>query len=215
MVAHPARQRRVVEVVVLDEGNGGDGSLFGRALVDDNGLFAGGLARYLDVGDGGDAGGEVHGSGDDDADADLAHNLVFALEAVLVVVLEFLVVVEEADGAQPQRRQQHQQHVRVGEVGHQQAGDDDGEDDDDAAHGGCAFLLFLVLETEVAHNLAHLMLLQHVDDTAAEDDGDEHGQHECGARAHGHVFHEAASGHALAEEVMKEVVKHFELFFIL
>ncbi len=147
---------------------------------------------------------EIHGGGEHHADAHLAHNLVLAGDAVLVVLLYLLVVVEKSERAEPQCGEQHQQHVDIRQVAHQQTGDDDGDDDDDAAHGGCAGLLGLALEVEVAHDLAHLHQLQAVDDTTAHKYRDKHGQHEGQPAAHGHVAHQAGAGHTV--EIIKEVV---------
>ena len=119
---------------------------------------------------------------------------------------EFLVVVEEADGAEAQGGAEHEQHVGAGEVAHEQAGDDDGEYDDDASHGRCAFFLFLSFQVEVADDFAHLHELQAADYGASDEYGHEQRQHECGAGAECEVVHQSGAGQPCVLKFLKEVV---------
>ncbi len=151
---------------------------------------------------------EIHRAGQYDGDTYLADNLVLAGDAVFVVLAQLLVVVEKTQRAQPQGGKEHQQHVHVGEIAHQQAGQHYGHYDDDAAHGGGAGLLGLALEVEVAHNLAHLHQLQALDDAAADKYCYHHRQHKGQPRAEGHVAHQSGAGHAGLAEYVKEIVKH-------
>jgi hypothetical protein len=54
----------------------------------------------------------------------------------------------------------------------------DPEEDDYTTHSGCALLLQLSLETEVAYILAYLLASQKADDDLAEEDGDKQREHD-------------------------------------
>ena len=108
---------------------------------------------------------------------------------------EFFVVVEEAERTEPQSRHEHQEHVDVRQVAHEQAGHDDGEDYDYTAHGGSAGFLGLALEVEIAHNLTHLHQLQALDNAFSHENRQEHGKDKCHARTERKVGHQTCAGH--------------------
>ncbi len=148
------------------------------------------LAHDLAVLYDGHRGVEIHCHAYDERYAHLTHNLIFALHAVFVVLAQLEVVVEETYRAEPHRCEQHEQHVDVGEVAHQQAGYKYGEDDNDTAHCRCAGLCHLAGEVEVADNLANLHFLQAVYHAAAYEDGKQERDHKGGARAESDVVHQ-------------------------
>ena len=133
-VAHPSHQALVIEAVVLHERHGGFGGLFrfpnGEAAVGfkhlknspvgrrhfDNltGIFP--IGGVLD----GHVGVPPHDGAYDDAHADLADDLEASRESFFVFLEDLDVVVDEADGAQPHRDEQHHLGVDVGQVGKQQ-----------------------------------------------------------------------------------------------
>ena len=173
----------VVELVVLDEGNGRLRGLdrFGAEhhrlphalhrtplLVEIDRLHGPrGLLAHDDLGR------EPHGRPDDDTQPDLSHDLEAPLEALLAVAKHLDVVVQSADQPQPDGRDQHQLHVNVVQLAQQQRRDEDGDEDDHAAHRRRAPLLELPLEPQVADLLADLLAAQEVDDPPPEDDDDE------------------------------------------
>ena len=122
------------------------------------------------------------------------------------------IIVEKSEGAEPESRHDHEQHVDVGEVSHEQARHEDGKNDYDSAHCGSASFLHLSLESEVAHDLTDLHELQPVDYTAPEHNGDEEREQQGGSGAEGDVVHQPRTGEVGLLKVFKKIVEHFLAF---
>ena len=211
------RQPAVVELVVLDEGDGGLGALdhifLYIAAAGDGGLC---LERALDAflhfhlfaDDDVRAG--PHGEADDEAQDDLADELSLLAHAFLLVAEHLDVVVGEADGAAPERAHQQQDDVDVGEVAEQQHAAEDGQDDDDAAHRRGALLLDLVGQAEVADGLSDLFFLEQGDDALAGDHGHQHRRHRRHHGAEAQVVHQSQAGEVGSDglQVLEQVVNH-------
>ena len=222
-VAHPGHQALVIEAVVLHERHGGFGGLFrfpnreaavgfkhlknspvGRRHFDN-------LTGILPVGGvlDGHVGMPPHDGADDDAHADLADDLEAACESFFVFLEDLDVVVDEADGAQPHRYEQHHLGVDVGQVGKQQRRNQDGREDDEAAHGRGALLVHLAFQPEVAHDFTYLLELQPFDDALAKEDANDQRRDQAHARAERDVLEQACAGHVHhGIEVGEEVVQH-------
>ena len=153
---------------------------------------------------------EPHGDADDQSEAYLADHLIFAGKTLLVVVFQFAVVVERPDGAHPDGGHEHQDHVYIAQIAQQQAGQEYGENDDDAPHGGCAALLHLAFEAEIAHLLANLHLLEASDDGAAQSHGQNQRKGECDACAKRDEVHQMPPREICRLEILLEDrIKHF------
>ncbi len=112
------------------------------------------------------------------------------------------IIVVEADRAEAERHQQRRDHVDVGKIGPEQRGADDAGKDHQAAHGRRAGLLEMRLRTVGADRLAlALPDAQRLDDRRSEQEDDESGGEESGARTEGNV----------SEQVQKfEMVRQFD-----
>ena len=194
MVAHPGGEVGIVEVVLLHEGDCGLRGLYLLRFIDYLLDHVGGVVDNLVVLAHDNVGRAHHGQAHYQAETYLADNLEFAAHAVLVVALHLEVVVGEAQSAEPHGGHQHQNHVDVGEVAHQQAGEHRGHYYYDATHGGGAGFLHLPLEVEVAHNLSYLHPLQPVDNLASEHHGDEQRHEQGHSGAEGEVVHQSRAG---------------------
>ena len=106
------RQPFVVEVVVLHEWDGGLRGFHRVDRMDDFRLMADGVF-HLHVLAHDDVGGEPHSQADDKPESHLSDHLVFPFQTVLVVVFKLAVVIEESDGAHPDRGDKHQYHVDI------------------------------------------------------------------------------------------------------
>ena len=125
------------------------------------------------------------------------------LVLVVMPLNEKLPIKEEADAAHPDGGHEHQDHVDIGKVAHEQAWDEDGEDDYDSSHRRRAGLLHLAFEAEVADGLADLPLLEPVDDGLPEEEGAHHCDGERDAGAERNVVHQVMSREVAVGKVLK------------
>ena len=210
MTSHPLGEIGVIEVVVLDERYGGLGGLHILRGVHDDGFLRFGLNylhilahRYIRA--------KPHGEAHNQAEAHLSHNFEAAFHAVLVVTMNLQIVVKETERAEPYRGHEHQSHVDVAQIAHEQTRHKNRHDYYDATHGGGAFFRHLALKAKIADYLAHLHQLQTVYYPAPEHCGYNQRQHESRAGTERDVVHEPRAGHTESLEIIKKIIKHFAL----
>ena len=183
------REHLVVELVVLDERNGGLGALdhilhFPDAVLDKGfRIHIEGLLRldlnllphhYLVA----EADGEAYYE-----TQDYLENELHPLAHSFLVVSEYLdIVVRKAHSPAPEGGEKQELYVDAGQIAEQQHRHDNGEQNDDSAHRRRTLLLHLALEAEVADCLPDLLLLQPAYDSSSREKGYEHG---CDTTEHG------------------------------
>ena len=139
-------QPAVVELVVLDEGNRSLRRLLRCGAEHRGALLDLGIARLAHIYGHGRSHlltnhhllREAHHRAHDNTQADLTHDLELTLQAILVVAEGLDIVVQEAQQAEPQRRDEHQDNVDIIQTSHQQHRHQDSQQDDDSAHRRCA-----------------------------------------------------------------------------
>ena len=190
----PSGQHGVVEVVVLDKGDGRLGGLHFAGV--DTHLLDRVLPRTTDlhVFADHDVRTEIERQADNQPEAHLGDDLEAPVQPLLVFLEDLDIVVCKAQCAQPDGGDEHKDQVDVVQPGEEEQGDDDGDDDDDAAHRGCAFLAQLTLKAQLADGFADLKAAQAVDDASTDGRGDEEGQDEGHHGAEGDVFEDACTG---------------------
>ena len=175
VLPQPVEGIGIVEVVVLDEGDGGLGGLLRLALVHHHGALPC-AALHLDVLTDDGLVAHVEREAHDDAQAHLTDDLELAMQTLLVALEHLDVVVGKAEAAQPHGGDEHKDHVDVVELAQQQTGDEDGRQDDDTTHGGDAYLLHSEgVDAGVALRLGDLLALEQIDEVLTE-----HGRHQQG-----------------------------------
>ena len=202
MLAHPASERSVVEVIIFHKGYSGLRSLHRLALVQHCHLVVSAVF-HLHILVHHDGRTEIHGKTHNQSESYLTHDLEFPLQSVLVVVSHLDVVVGKAEGTEPQRSHNHENHVDIVEHTHQEARNENGNDDNHATHRGGSFLAHLSLKSEVAHNLTHLHQLQAVDNLAANHRGNEKRQHKSHSRAECDVAHQSGTGNVKLHQIFR------------
>ena len=214
-----AHQRAVVQLVVLQEGDGGLGGLDRLRAQDDplrDAHLSPAVRIQVDRFDGSghllahhDILREPHREPDDDAETHLPDDLEAPLESLLVVAENLDIVVQTADEAEPEGRHQHQQHVDVVQPAEEEHGHQHGQQDNDAAHRGGAAFLELAFETEIANLLADLLALQETDDRLAAVDDDQQRHDEGSHGTERNVLEHARTGEVVVLiEVLENGVKH-------
>ena len=197
ILEEPREQPGVVEVVVLDEGDGGGRRAHrGPCSV---------VCEFFD----GDVRMPHHGRSKDQPHADLSDDLEPSCQPLFVLLEHLDVVVDETDGAEPHRAEDHQLGVDVGEVREQQRWQKNRAEDDEAAHGGGALLVHLAFQAEVSNDFAHLLQLQTLDDALAKQNPHHQRRHQAHARAEGHEAEQAGAWQVVhLAEGGEEVVEH-------
>ena len=130
----------IVEVVVLQEGDGRLQALHRLTLMLHH-HFLPLVLLERDILAHHRIGTEIEHQAHNQADAHLAHNLVLALQSLLVSAENLDVVVHETEETQPQGSGNHEDEVDIAHSAQEQHGHQDGHHDDDAAHGGHTLLL--------------------------------------------------------------------------
>ena len=156
-----------------------------------------------------DRGRQPHGDSHQQPKTYLSDDLVFPLQAVLVVVFQFPVVVEEAYCSHPESGHKHEDHVDVGQIAEQQARHEDGKDDDHTSHCRGARFFHLPLQPEIPHHLAHLHPLQAVDYVASEYQGYQHREGEGGSGTERYVSHQMGSREVYPVDILKQRIYHY------
>ena len=182
MLAHEAHDVGIVQVVALEEGDGGLRGL--NLLGGMHHLHLSARLLHLDVLADDHLWTEVEHQSHDEAQPHLPDNLELAVQPLLVA-LEYLdVVVGKAQRAQPHGGDEHQHHIYIAQSPQQQAGDEYRHDDDDPAHAWHAHLLHAEgVYLGIALRLGNLFALQQVDEPVAPDARDEQRQYHRHQRA--------------------------------
>ena len=231
------REPAVVELVALDEGDGGLGGLHRILLL----VAAGGDLRlrvHVQVGTSGDDfdGRVGHLLADDDvrahpdgqaheeAERHLPQELHLLGEAVVLLgvadavlrallVLDLEIVVGETQGAAPEGAHQQQDDVDARQVAEQQDAGQQAQDDDDAAHRGNALLELGAVKAQVAGDVADLVALQDADDALAHEHREQHRRHRGHHRPEGQVVHQSHAGdvHPGLLEISEQMVNHYRI----
>ena len=189
VVHQPRQEPGVVEVVVLDEGNGGGGGAHGgpRAI----------RREFLDR----DVRVPHHGCAQNHAHPHLSNDLEATGQSFLVLLEHLDVVVNEPDGSKPHGAQDHELGVHVGQVREQQGRDEDGPEDDESAHGGGALLVHLAFKPQVPHDFAHLLQLESLNDPLAKQDAHQEARQQA---------HPGPEGHEIEQTQARQVVEFAE-----
>ena len=157
----PRQQPSVVKVVVLDERDGcGGGSYGGPSAI---------IGQFLD----GDVRVPNHGGAQNQSHPHLSQDFESACESFLVFLKDFDIVVDETNGPEPNRAEDHQLGIDVGEIREQEGGDEDGAKNDQATHGRCALLVHLAFKPQVSNNFTYLFELQLFNDSPSKEDSNE------------------------------------------
>ena len=134
---------------------------------------------------------------DDQTEQSLTDKLVDGAQTVLRDA-QLDVVVGKAESAEPDRGEEHHEHVDVAQTSQQQAGHEGGNDDDDTAHGGHADLVHPEgVDGRVALGLAAAPGLHPLDEVLAEPHRDEQAQHQGEHCAEGDVVPQVGSRHSV------------------
>ena len=157
-----------------------------------------------------DVGAHPHGKAHDETQDNLADELPLLAHAFLAVLEHLDVIVGKAQGAAPEGAHQQKLHIDVTEVAEQEHAAQDGQDDDETAHGGGAFLLDLVGQTQVPHGFSNLLGPQPVNDFVACKQRYQHSRHGGRHGAEAQVVHQAHAGevHSHFLQVLEQMVNH-------
>ena len=163
VLAQPVEGIGIVEVVVLEEGDGGLGRLCRLALVNNLGSRIG-STLHLDIFADNRIVAQIERETHDDAKAYLTDDLELAVQALLIALEHLDIVVGKAQGAQPYRGDKHENHIYIVETAEQQAWDEYRCQDDDTTHRGSAYLLHTEgVDARIALRLGNLLALEHID----------------------------------------------------
>ena len=77
---------------------------------------------------------QIKRQANDEAEPDLAKNFVAAGEPIFVLAEYLDVIVQEAQGSEPNGRDYHQYHIYIAQTTQQQTGHEDGNNNNDSAH---------------------------------------------------------------------------------
>ena len=121
-----------------------------------------------------------HHQSDNDTKPHLADNLKTAIQSLFIFAKNFDVIIQEADQAKPHGRDDHQQHIDVGQISEQQDRNQDRSQNNDTTHGRGSTFLELSFQPQVTNLLTNLVALQHPDDPFTEDHPDD----QCENNAH-------------------------------
>ena len=167
------------------------------------------LCAHLNVLANGGVGTEIQRQPHEEAKQHLPHYFVAAGQSVLVLLIIFDIVVEEAEQPEPHGCHEHQYHINIAQAAEQQAGHEDGHDNNDAAHGGhIDFLHAEGVDAGIALHLADVVPLHPFDEILAEPRGNHERKNQCQQRAEGDVTPKPGAGHAELFEKAKKVVEH-------
>ena len=160
---------------------------------------------------GGDVGADAYGKRYHEAQSELQDEFALLAHAFLIVLEDLDVVVREAYAAAPQGGDEQQYGIDAVQTADQQGGAHYGHDDDEAAHGGCAFLLRLALQSEVADVFTYLVLFEPADDLPAGEEADEHTDHQRQHCPERQVMHQSHTGevYSKAFQPVYKVVEHW------
>ena len=168
---------RIVQVVVFDKRNGGDGTLHGFILVHDHALHThllGGDVLTDDC-----IGACPERQSYSQTQEGLSHQLIDRSQSVLCH-LHLDIVVDETYQAKPQRGTHYQQQVDIAQSAEQQTGHQCGHYYDDASHGGHTFLLHAVrIYLGVSLGLVATVVVHPTYEVLAKPHGYEQTQNQC------------------------------------
>ena len=168
MLAEERHHLRVVEIVVLEERNGGFQRFHRLFLMFDDGLLLRCFLRHRHIFAHHCIGAQVEHNAHNEPYRHLAHNFVFAFQSFFVAAENLDVVVEKSQKSQPQGGDNHQDEVNVAHAAQQQHGHQYGNDDDDAAHRRYAFFLGAEgIDGGVACRLGYFLPLHKLDEVLA------------------------------------------------
>ena len=104
------------------------------------------------------------------------------------------VVVQKAERTEPDGRNNHQLHIDIVQSANEQYGNQDGQQNKDSAHRRRAALGELPLKAQIAYLLTYLVTLQHTDNRATKEDGNQQSQHNGYGRTKRYVLEHTRTG---------------------
>ena len=205
VLARPGEEVGIIEVMMLDEGDGGLGGLDLRTLLDDDHIV---LDMTCDDLVHSDSRAETKGESDDETEGDLTGDLDPTVQTLFVLAEGLDIIVRKAQRAHEKGRYQHEDHIDVAQLAEQQTGQQDGYDDDDTAHRRHAFLAHVEgIGFLIALGLRDMMAFHEIDEPVTETDtGDECDDARYDG-AEGDVGEQARTEYIT--EIGKKMINHF------
>ena len=120
---------------------------------------------------------------------------------------DFSIVVDPADHAKAERRQQHDPDIVIAQISPQQGGDGDGDENKRAAHGWRTGFDQMGLRAVVAYRLSDLIVSEFSDHCRPDEKRNGQGRHACQYRAQCNVAEDVKRANVLGE-ILCECVEH-------